>query len=421
MTTPENVSSHAPLAGGQSRSSWTSGAWRDWVLGGLWVLMAPVSVYAPKGTVVLLILFLLALPDHRWAAREAWAAARRPLGLVVGLFLGLAAVSAIWAPDPVGALIAAGKLTLLTVAGVLVVVSMASLRGRALARTEQGLYVSVVLMGVLLGMEYLTGGTIGSLVKGVDQSNLVFTSRGSSTLAVMALPVATLLLRRGATWSVVALFAIVFVILTPLPMLASLLALAAGLLVFGLTWWIGAKGLVAVMAVAGTIAFASPWIFKDAITLDAFGERAVDVPISWQHRLGIWTFVGQRSLERPMLGHGFDSSRVIGREPGMVPITTHTQKWEQKRLPLHPHSIALQLWLELGAFGVLAMLTILGVVTTAVIRHASDRRTLAGLAGGLVTVWALMSVSFGAWQSAWVAVVWLCVAAYAMSTPRVVE
>ena len=419
MTTPENVSQHGPFADATGKTTERANNRRGWILTGLWVALAPVAVYAPKGTVVVLILFLLAIPDHRSAARETWSVARSPLGLATGIFLLFAALSASWALNPQEALIAAARLLVMTVMGLMVFVALAGMGPDAARRMGHGLVGCVVLTMALLGLEYLTGGSLGSLFKGSDQSNLIFTSRGSSTLAVLSLPAATLLWRRphGKPFAVGLLMTAAAVII-PLPMLASLIAVGLGLIVCVLTWWIGARGFYAMVIVAGVFTFASPWIFKDVVTLRTFGDKVVDVPISWQHRLGIWTFVGERALQRPFLGHGFDSSRVIGREPGMVSITTTERTWEQKQLPLHPHSLALQLWLELGAIGIVAMMTIFGLLARLIVTRTSDRSVLAALVAGLVAVWVFMSVSFGAWQNSWLAVIWLCAAAYAIALPR---
>ena len=71
------------------------------------------------------------------------------------------------------------------------------------------------------------------------------------------------------------------------------------------------------------------------------------------HRLLIWDFAGKRIAERPLLGWGLDASRAI---PGGKELI----RPDQKRLPLHPHDAALQVWLELGLPGAVLFALLLG-------------------------------------------------------------
>ncbi len=65
------------------------------------------------------------------------------------------------------------------------------------------------------------------------------------------------------------------------------------------------------------------------------------VPRSWAHRIEIWTYAVERSLERPWWGWGYESTRLF------EPI-----------IPLHPHNMSLQAWLELGIPGLLLLAAI---------------------------------------------------------------
>src|SRR6202043_2906705 len=73
-------------------------------------------------------------------------------------------------------------------------------------------------------------------------------------------------------------------------------------------------------------------------------QTADQIKLSAGHRLLIWSFVGSRIAERPLVGWGLDSSRAI---PGGKDPIRPGEDW----LPLHPHNAALQLLLELGAPG----------------------------------------------------------------------
>jgi O-antigen ligase len=73
---------------------------------------------------------------------------------------------------------------------------------------------------------------------------------------------------------------------------------------------------------------------------------------SAQLRLLIWQYTAQHVKEAPVLGHGIDSSRGIKTEigpegaPFLVPGSNTV-------ISQHPHNVFLQIWLDLGAVGVL--------------------------------------------------------------------
>jgi O-antigen ligase len=132
--------------------------------------------------------------------------------------------------------------------------------------------------------------------------------------------------------------------------LAGLAAGLAGQFLPRLTRW--GLAAVAVLLVLGL-----PWIIQAVLPLDA--GHLVE---SAAHRLLIWDFVSERIAERPLLGWGMDSSRAVPGGTGhpdaaMLAAFGLAAKSDwfsyAQLLPLHPHNLALQVWLELGAVGAL--------------------------------------------------------------------
>ena len=78
---------------------------------------------------------------------------------------------------------------------------------------------------------------------------------------------------------------------------------------------------------------------------------------SYVHRLYIWEYVGQKISSNWILGYGGDSSRdeSVGGETKQWPfLEKHGSTFiNSDAIPLHPHNLPLQLWLELGAVGAL--------------------------------------------------------------------
>jgi exopolysaccharide production protein ExoQ len=72
-------------------------------------------------------------------------------------------------------------------------------------------------------------------------------------------------------------------------------------------------------------------------------------------------------------------------------------------IPLHPHNAVLQIWLELGLVGAAVAAAMLCLVAAKVIAVGGPGREAQGhlLRGAFFTAVAVMSVSFGIWQSWW--------------------
>ena len=115
------------------------------------------------------------------------------------------------------------------------------------------------------------------------------------------------------------------------------------------------------------------------------------------HRLQIWTSTAERALERPVTGWGLDASR-------RVPATraeygTHARS----TIDLHPHNAFLQVWLELGAPGAVAVAAILIAIGLAAQRFSTTRWRSACVCGAFGAALLIANVSFGAFQSWWLA------------------
>jgi O-antigen ligase len=136
-----------------------------------------------------------------------------------------------------------------------------------------------------------------------------------------------------------------------------------------------------------------PLVLRDA---DAFKT-------SLGHRLYIWDFAGKRIAERPFFGWGLDSSRSM-------PGGSDRIRWNQTRMPLHPHDAALQVWLELGVPGAVLFAALLGWLWLGLADCRWPRLYAAAAGGSLTAAIAALSASWGIWQEWWLAT--LAIAAF---------
>jgi O-antigen ligase len=149
------------------------------------------------------------------------------------------------------------------------------------------------------------------------------------------------------------------------------------------------------------------------------------LPSSWSHRIVIWQFAAERIADKPFLGWGLDASRRIpgGRE--MIPWrmdadARNPEGWisQVQRLPLHPHSLALQVWLELGAPGAIALALLLYLLVTRAAVVAGSVDAQAGVVALVFAGMLISNISYGAWQSWWLSTLWLIAAIAILLVPR---
>ncbi len=148
-------------------------------------------------------------------------------------------------------------------------------------------------------------------------------------------------------------------------------------------------------------------------------EAAPWLPNSARHRVAIWQFTDQLIAERPILGWGLNNARAVPGGNDKVDIWSKDAKGAifplpQPRMPLHPHNMALQIWLETGLIGAV----IAAWALWRLIRRIDRATGPAGLAA-TGAAFAVGMVSFGAWQAWWLCSLWLF-AAFSLVLPRLV-
>lgn len=133
---------------------------------------------------------------------------------------------------------------------------------------------------------------------------------------------------------------------------------------------------------------------------------------SYLHRMLIWYNTSQKIIAHPFLGYGLGASRIFtGDYTELCFEDKNCQKTSVRAesMGIHPHNIALQLWLELGVLGGLLG----GMLAAWFFRYCalySDPRKRFCMVGFWTTTMLTFWVSVGAFQTWWLVSLFLILA-----------
>lgn len=119
-------------------------------------------------------------------------------------------------------------------------------------------------------------------------------------------------------------------------------------------WFSGMRVLIAVATVI--VGLGMPWLISP-LSMLARDATTNWLPTSGLARLEIYSFIGKLSRERPLLGWGVESSAFLPLPPEYRPDLQYVSQ-----MPLHPHNLFLEIWVELGLVGILISLALLMLV-----------------------------------------------------------
>jgi O-antigen ligase len=392
-------------------------SWSTWTTALALFLVPGFGLYLPNALIVTLAVCALVRVAES-VRHRTWPRWRQtPFLLILALALW-AAGSALWAIHAKAALEGAASLAgcgflLLFVLDSAAVLDRAS-RQRAITSFFAGFALATTMLLIDIGSGgYLAGWLRGYDVSDVFQQELALRSlnRGVTLLAMFSALVvlaAWTLRQPSRRWAGLALSAIALSCALGWGKDAVILAVIAGTAAAFLTllpghWpWRLLAGGMAIMVLLWPLAV------RPLPGPQQIWEQWQGWPQSLQHRLFIWKFTTDTIVEKPLLGWGMNSAKHIPGGNQDVTVGHGRNELQWRPLPLHPHNAILQWWLELGAIGAV----LAGAVVLAAIRalcRLSDRpRRLVGAAiFGQACVVSLLS--YGAWQSWWLAGLILCV------------
>jgi O-antigen ligase len=124
--------------------------------------------------------------------------------------------------------------------------------------------------------------------------------------------------------------------------------------------------------------------------------------ISLVYRMYAWEFVIHRINEKPVIGWGLDGSKEFGGENAKI-ISDPVMGSLGEPVPSHPHNGLLEIWLELGLFGVLSVLILVlrGIIIFD--RRCLYAKTRIWTFSILTLLTCFFTFSYSAFSSAWIA------------------
>jgi O-antigen ligase len=157
-------------------------------------------------------------------------------------------------------------------------------------------------------------------------------------------------------------------------------------------------------------------------TVKEVGQIAYDMklPNSAINRLIIWQFSTKKIFEKPVTGWGMNTARNIpgGNDKYTLRVADASGKeftlFREFFVPLHTHNQALQIWLELGTIGAI----LVAGFGWLFIRKLGRPETHPAVFGVVISILAFNFLSFGAWQSWWIATQFLCISLAIAATKR---
>jgi O-antigen ligase len=361
----------------------------------------PLLVLAPRGVAALVAFAGLAAAGLLLASpRPAPGPRLKAAAALLAIVVGWGAVSASWAPEPEHSLVLAARLAGLFAAGL----ALAAAAGRiaAPARLGRFLLAGFLLALVLAVFDFSSGGALTRPLS-TRPYQPAWLNQAANGFAVLLLPLAAALAAQGRRIAAIAFAAFASATVFALIGAAAKVALATGLATAALLYLAGAGA--ARVAGAGVVLsvlliVTAPLTFARLERLPFFPRLADSIKSSAEHRLLIWSFVGDRIAERPLLGWGLDAARAIpgGREP-----IRHGETW----LPLHPHNGPLQLWLELGVPGAVLAALLAALAWFALAAGGWPRGFVAAAGGSLAAASVACLGTYGIWEEWWLGALWL--------------
>ena len=326
----------------------------------------------------------------------------QPAGILLSGALIVMAASLLWTPAPERAL---RHLAHLVGSAIVIGVLIAAAPHRRLAQIRFLLPAGLALASFLVIVHFTMSAPVNAMLGATTDA--YYLNRSAVAIALFSPIVLSLLWLQRRFLAAIALAGLALVAialsiswsakLAALAIMASTpLALAAPRLFHRMASAGMLLALFAAPLYVGHINALIPQSIHDAV---GYGSMAI--------RGEIWREYAALYWQRPFFGFGLEASNVIPRTELAAALT-------ENQIYLlsfgHPHNAVVQIWFEFGLFGALIAAALLGLFFRATSRLEGWRLSMATVTS--IGVFAVASVSHGAWQAWWICLVGLVAYAF---------
>jgi len=355
------------------------------------------TIASPQFIAPLVMLFALAVTVAGFRTPRIATVFSAPV-LAAVLLLGWAVASILWSVDPGLSMKRSFRLFLMIAMGTMVAVYLPRLTLSQQAQKSVVFTTWLVLAAIVA--DTVAGSPLGrALMAGGDPLD-----RAASVMVVLVWPIGVLAHRQ---FGLIGLAVLVGGTVLAVGLLDNKAAMLAAVVGFFAALCAHVKPrVIAVLPLVSVLVFAvavpvSIGGFKSSIQ-SLVADTSVDASI--RHRLHVWNFSAEKASEKPVMGWGMGSSRAVpgGDEVRVFPGFDGRFSGQGESLPLHPHNGFLQVFLELGIVGLLLAAGTIFLVLKNLAAKAEESGLTAPVAGFILSVMIVGSISFGAWQGWWV-------------------
>jgi O-antigen ligase len=323
---------------------------------------------------------------------------------LIAFFLYLM-VSLTWCPTPQNSFFKLLFAGFLAIASLVAQRAISSETDANIVRIAEGLWISTLFGLCYLAADLAFTGGSGGIRSLPGLTNYMTISHAEVTRAIMPvtmltgpalLSIAGGIKRPWSLWFASCLTVVAIFVVAISPHETSKLALISWIFVLGLThlsskwaYYLLAAGWVSACLLVLPLSFA-------AHRLDL--QHAPWLQTTARERVLIWHEYAQQVGEKPVWGHGFDSSSVLRPEiKGIMELSAKTPPAAAKPYyGPHPHNCYIQIWFELGAVGAIMFMVVGLSLLKQMQRLPASLKPL--IFATYSAVMALLFSSYGLWQ-----------------------
>ena len=379
---------------------------RFWALAVVLLLFVPVGVLAKQAMAFLFIALAILLLGAVWLERRriTW-----PVKPVLIAFAAIVALSVLGAWFAGNGLHLAGIMKKLGLLALLLVCVSAAPEIRAGIVTQPlvlCLGAGIFLGAVIFSIELNFDAPLYRFFSGKGWEGDVAPSRfnrGSTALVLLSWPAAAGMWLAGRHAGALALVLAGLAVASIGESASALLAVVLGLFIVPLAVLSGRIASRLLFTLAIPLMIAAPWLLGNLLIW--IPDYVALFPPSFADRLEIWHSASMVAREQPLVGLGLGAMRSLD-----VPEAVRAAYSFFKHGTIHPHNAAIQIWLELGLFGIVAALVLIWrlVVSSDALPRPARAAAISALCCGLV----IAAVSYGVWQETWLGIIGVTILAF---------